>query len=779
MSILRAIRGSISCGACEKAILLSVSLICASPVGAAETQGATDQLEDIMVTARRITESAQNVPISISVVSAEDLERYSITVDRDILNKIPSVGASGYADSSYIAIRGQFGKGAVVTYQDEVPTVSEGPHATFGIGVGGPAMFYDMENVQVLKGPQGTLFGRNTTGGAILYATKKPTEDFSASVEGEFGNLNYTSVTAVLNTPLGSDNVLLRLAGTWIQRDGYTHVLSEPGHPNGIYSGNLNAWSTRATLSMKPEDGNFRNDLTLQYMVNNNNGGSDIFRAYDPNFLGGYLLYLFPKLPQLLAQQNSYGVRTQIPIGVEQTYDATYLTVTDVLNYKVSDNITLRNIANYQKFIIYSWNTDGDGTIYPIVDAAYNLLSPENLTQMSEEFQVQGKSFHDDLTWVAGAFLLDAPPPTDFYDRQSYFLGGQSITQWRSGNDSKALYAQGTYDLSTLLSGLRFTAGFRYTWDHFYDQVRNGIPAIGECPPPLQASLPGADALCTQTGEGSQSAPTWTVGFDYTIVPHTLVYVASRRGYREGGINPGSESLGFGEYGPEHVTDAEIGVKSDWSVGGVKVRTNAAAYHQWYTQIQAQELVGAPGGQFIFVTQNGPNAHISGLEFEGTVQPIKDLELAATFAYLNYDYNFTPLTPPEAASLKNSLSFDRPRYKYTFSGTYHLPIPEPLGDLSMSADWYYQSPTIFALGQASLFDQEGGYGILNLNINWDHIAGRPITASIFVNNAADKVYYMNAYAISEILGTSAINYAPPRLFGIRLKYSWGGEAGKH
>src|ERR1019366_4162645 len=120
------------------------------------------------------------------------------------------------------------------------------------------------------------------------------------------------------------------------------------------------------------------------------------------------------------------------------------------------------------------------------------------------------------------------------------------------------------------------------------------------------------------------------------IVPHTMVYVASRRGYREGGINPGSATFGFGEYGPEFVTDAEIGLKSDWSVGDARVRTNVAAYHQWYTNIQAQELVAAAvGTPFIFVTQICPRAHVSGLEFEGIVQPVKGLELGATFAYLN------------------------------------------------------------------------------------------------------------------------------------------------
>lgn len=776
MNSSRDLKWTILLGVSRGTLLLALSLPCGISAGAEDNPNArvADRLEDIVVVARRRVELAQTVPISITAISAEKLARSTIVDDADILRNIPSVGVqTTFADSTFIGIRGQEGKGKVVTYLNEVPIPSTGVNQTNGIGVGGPGMFYDMENVQVLKGPQGTLFGKNTTGGAVLFQTKMPTSKLGASVSAGYGNYNSRYVTAVLNAPLAGDALLLRVAGTVNQRDGLTHVLATPSHPNGLDLDNRDAKSFRATLTMKPSD-NFQSDLTFDYMRNKNNGSALILVAINPGLYGGLISALYPNLPSLLAQQQSLGPRTGIPISVDPGYYAKFWTATDTLKYNVTDNLTLRNIANYTQFTVYQFATNGSGTIYPIIDNN-GYVTPDVNRQISEELQVQGNSFQNKLTWTLGAFFLDQISPDIFNVQKNTVFSTPSYNEFRSGGDSKALYAQGTYDLSSLVDGLKFTAGFRYTWDSFFDSVREGLPTPDVCPPALRVTKANADALCTQTATGSFSAPTWTVGFDYQVGLHSLAYIASHRGYREGGLNPGSNTQAFGLYQPEYVTDLEIGYKSDWFIGGMPIRTNIATYRQWYRNIQAESLE-PDSTELIFVIRNGPKAVISGVEFEGTIEPAKGLDLGVNMSYLNSDYSYTGLLPSDAATLRNEILFDRPKWKYTLSSTYHLPVPGYLGDISVAGDWSYESTTGLVKAAHSLFDTQPGYGVLNLSANWNRIAGKPIQVSVYMNNALNKTYATGSYALTSLLGTSALHYGEPRMFGAQVKYSWGGEA---
>jgi iron complex outermembrane recepter protein len=773
-------------GIANRVLALSLSMIWALPreVAAASSDASAssgasstsseDRLEDIVVVARRRVELAQTVPISITAIAADKLERNDIVTDADILRNISSVGVqTTFADSTFIGIRGQEGKGKVVTYLDEVPIPSTGVNETNGIGVGGPAMFYDMENVEVLKGPQGTLFGKNTTGGAVLFQTKMPAPEFGGSISAGYGNYNSRYVTPVLNVPLVSDVLLLRVAATLTQRDGLTQVLGTPGHPNGLDLDNRNANSVRATLTAKPNE-NIQNDLMFDYMRNKNNGSALILVAINPGLLGGLIGSLYPKLPAYLAEQQSLGPRTGIPISVDPGYYARFWTGTDTFRYMVSDNLTLKNIANYTEFNVYQFATNGSGTPYPIIDNNGYITADVN-RQVSEELQLQGNSLQGKLAWTVGAFYLKQIPPSSYSIAENTVFGTPSYNEFRSGDESKALFAQGTYDLSSLIERLKFTVGARYTWDSFFDAVREGLPAPGVCPPALRATLPNADALCTQTGAGANSAPTWTLGLEYQLQPQSLAYIMSHRGYHEGGVNPGFEGQAFGLYQPEYVTDLEVGYKSDWHIGAMPIRTNVAAYNQWYTNIQAETLEPS-GVELVYIVRNGPHAIISGVEFEGDIEPLKGLTFGLTMSYLNSNYTYAGLTPADAATLQNEILFDRPRWKSTLSGTYHLPISDKLGAVGVSADWNYQSTTGLVKEIPSLFDTQPGYGVVDLSLNWNHVGGKPIEISAYTNNALNKLYATGSYALTSVLGTSALHYGEPRMFGARIKYSWGGEA---
>jgi iron complex outermembrane receptor protein len=767
---------------CVGGLLLSLAMTGVLPVAAQaqdKPQVATSGIEDIVVIARRRQENVQSVPIAITALSPQKMERLNITRDSDVYKTTPGVGGhSNFPNLTYVAIRGQDGKGAVVPYQNEVPQPSQGINDPYGVGIGGPAMFYDMESVQVLKGPQGTLFGRNTTGGAILYQTAKPKNEFGGSITLGYGNYNNKEATAVLNAPLVDDKVLLRVAGTYVNRDGYTKVLSTPKHPNGYDTQNKNAYSLRGTLTLKPND-NVQNDMIVQYMESDDHGTSSILKAINHSFAGGFIDFLFPNLQAQLNQQNALGPRTSVPLSTDPAFHDQYWNVTDIFKYDVSDNLTIRNIASYQKFKILNFATDGDGTASTICDCLGYYVNPQLVTQYTEEFQVQGKSFENKLNWTVGAFFLHSPPQSDFniqWNKFFSFDGTVTYNEYRSGDTSKAVYAQGTYDLSSVLEGLKFTAGLRYTWDHTFDSVRKNVNVIaGPCPEP--EGRPNADSTCTQTGQGSFHAPTWTIGFDYQINPNTLTYVVSRRGYRQGGLNPGSSTSAFALFQPEHVTDLEVGVKSDWSVGDAKVRTNAALFRQWYNNIQTEDLRQS-GTNLTFVFYNGPKAIIQGGEFETIVEPVQNLELTGSVAYLDQSYDYTGVTLSTVITLQNEILQNKPKWKYNLGATYHLPVDARMGDVAVSVNWNYQSTQgLVKSAPDHPWDRQPSYGLLDLNINWDDIYGSPVSGVFYMTNVLDKLYAVGSYALGPAIGISSVTYGEPRMFGFRLKYKFGSEAG--
>jgi iron complex outermembrane receptor protein len=246
----------------------------------------TNGLEEIIVTARRREENAQQVPIAITVVSAAALQANNISTVQDVQQLVPSMtvttGNVGQRDSANVAIRGQgygsiAGQPAVAMYLNEVPI----PADHDGQIAGGPGLFFDMENVQVLKGPQGTLFGRNTMGGAVLLQTARPTNEFGGQLQAGYGNYNDRELNGEINLPIIDDKLLARIAVSGQIRDGFSHVQSMPGYPNGIDLDNRDTRSVRTSLTYRPTD-SFQNDAILTYQEYTSHGSADFLTAIDP-----------------------------------------------------------------------------------------------------------------------------------------------------------------------------------------------------------------------------------------------------------------------------------------------------------------------------------------------------------------------------------------------------------------------------------------------------------------------------------------------------------------
>jgi iron complex outermembrane receptor protein len=732
-------------------------------------------LEEVIVTARRREERLQSVPIAVTTFDRTQLNDRNITSTQDLGLFVPSFvvnNNAGFAPG--FVLRGQgstLGAGpGVVAYFAEVPFIS-GQNATGAFQGGtGAGMFYDLENVQVLKGPQGTLFGRNTTGGAVLFSPQKPRNDYEGYAQLTVGDYNWHETEAALNVPLVPDRLLLRVAGDVSMRDGYTRDVG-PYFPGQDYD-NRDYWAFRLSLTARPSD-DFENTLIASslYVHQTGNGGS-LF-AVKP---GGVAAQAFPQVAAFLALQQALGPR-ETELSTPQIDKQWTYGLIDIARWDLSDTLTLKNIAGYQVDKNSTGIIDFDYSPFAIQDLSVPKGWQGASKQYSEELQLTGKALDGALQWTGGVYLeYDKPTDMPQYGVALPILTGGVyrpafiVVQGSTTQRTQAIYGQATYDLSDLwapLDGLKLTAGYRYTWDYRSDTSDIYIPtSANKCAERTGFVFPD----CGLGSSGQFHAPTWTLGLDYQAGPQTLLYVTGRRGYKSGGFNLNTpEHSTYSRFQPELVTDVEIGVKADWTLFGVKARTDIDAFHTDYTEIQRAISV-LINGLSSPVTENAAVATIEGVEFEGTILPTPRTEIALSYSYLasKYDRYFSP-TLGNLSGLQFPFT---PKNKVSLTGRYHLPIGGDLGDLSLAATYLLQS----SVNGGPDYDASNviqGYGLLNLRLDWKKIAGSGFDASLFATNAADTVYKTRVSGLYNIFGVAGAAYGEPRIFGFQLAYRFG------
>jgi iron complex outermembrane recepter protein len=740
------------------ALTLAGQALAADSDAPAANQGSA--LEEVVVTARRREENAQQVPIAITTISAAVLQDNNIATLQDVQQLVPAMtvttGNVGQRDTANVAIRGQgygsiAGQAAVAMYLNEVPI----PTDQNGLLAGGPGLFFDLENVQVLKGPQGTLFGRNTMGGAVLLQTARPTDDFGGHLQVGYGNYNDRELDAAINLPIIDDKLLVRVAINGQLRDGFSFVQSMPGYPNGLDLDNRDYRSARVSVTYRPID-IVQNDTIVTYQEYANHGSADFLTYVDPK---GLTASIYPTLLGLLAEQQALGARTHLPIDTDTNgTNGNLFALENITKVDINDQLTYKNIFGFHQ-LTFNIKGDVDGTALPIFEV---VADNYHARQITDEMQLQGKSFGGHLDWVAGAFYSTQAPPGDTYSP----LGVKvlqpegtpadvvnSESQTRLTLESKALFAQGTYAFSGVLDGLKLTGGLRNTWDDRNEETpaAPGVPAT---------ALPS-----------NSKALTWTGALDYPIAPDASAYFTSRRGYREGGASAAAinDATVLFPFGPEYVTDYEVGIKSDWKVADVPIRTNVDVYYQDYSDIQVTQIVPYPGQPAgLDITTNVGAARLWGAEYEGLVLLTKNLELGANFSYLSFKYTkFGPGV--DGATLIGEETANRIPREYGLNARYYLPVPDTLGKLSALANWHWQAHFGDFLGTSQI----PSYGLLNLSFNWDKINGSPFDAQVFCSNALNKTYISGGIGF---VGFEESTYGDPRLYGIRVNYRFGAQA---
>jgi iron complex outermembrane receptor protein len=745
-------------------------------------------LEEIVVTARRREEKAQTVPIALTSLTPERLQKQDIRSNLSLLNDVPGLNGSTGASLgvSYTFIRGVQG---VVSYFDEIPTLVTGINQSY---------FFDVSSIQVLKGPQGTLFGLSNDAGAILYEPTKPTNNYEGYVQATLGNYDRGTIEGVLNLPV-DDKLLIRVGGQFNHQDGYIHVIQ-----NDIDLLDQNYWALRGSATFRPTD-DFQNELMVNYFHSRSRPGTFVLGGVNSAVPAAFAAYGLtvsqiaaltspagsPSLSQLLAQQQRLGLYRVNALSLDPSSQSSQLNIVDKATYDLNDELQIKNIFGYQETQNSAFIQDIDGTPLALIQGNTPQPSQQSgpTVQYNEEVQLLGKAFDEKLNFVLGTFnQIGGYGASD--TRSPYGIGYQNSFGTIKGatqvNRSRtdAVYLQGTYKLDDWIEGLSVTAGGRYTWDHFYTRGdafdQNGNHIVGT------AALPSTIAQ-----SANYRSPSYTISIDYQWRPSTMFYVTNSRGYKTGGFNntPTQIFTGFALYGPEHLNNFEGGVKSDFdfqALGApdVKARVNFSGYYGVYQSIAVQTtgayaIQGAPVPQLGTPILNVGDGDIYGYDGEITVLPISSLELNANFAYTRG--RFDGFKGPNAAGngqvLIPGVNFElTPLWKFNIHGTYHLPIDESYGDVALTAAYSWtdrqaltDAPKLAPEDYLAPFDN------LDMTLEWKSIMGtQGIDGRLFVTNLLENKIAPGVLAAWEAVGLVGYQPAQPRMYGATLKYSFGG-----
>jgi iron complex outermembrane receptor protein len=827
-----------------KGLMLATSAIggaIAIPAFAQETAG-TSGSNDIIVTARRTEERLQDVPISITVMSQEAISNRNISNAGDLGSYVPSLATNANfgPERSSFSIRGFIQEGRTspsvgVYFADVVsPRANSGTTSGNGAGVGA---FFDLQSVQVLKGPQGTLFGRNTTGGDILLVPNKPTSRLEGYLEGSIGDYNMHRIQGVLNVPL-SDTFRVRGAVDWQQADGYLKNKSGIG-PSAL--GNTNYVSARLSIvgNLTPD---LENYTIARYTKSDTYGiiPKIVSSGPYPGFpLGpGLAPVLAPLAAAQIARAQARGdgfwdVENSVPDPKEIQ---TTWQVINTTTWQTSDTLTIKNIISYAEFKQdTAYSLFGDNYIYPAGYLANALFpgfpgfpagraagiqiktgpSGEYASQstFTEELQFQGKLANGRFNWQAGAYLEISKPlnfnsgyneifiectnPAAFQCSTSSFLYAFGLTNISTASikdsyNNKGLYAQATYKLSDKLS---FTGGIRYTMDRMHDQSRNintsiVSPGVAQffCQDPIRfpigtmASGPNGPECDTEM-KISSNAPTWLIDLDYKPNDDLLLYAKYARGYRQGSIISGN--FASPTFNPEKVDTYEAGAKATFH-GAVPGYFNIAAFYNNFTNQQiAANTVIAPAYQGIVapsqVIINAGTSHIWGIEADASARLFEALKLDVSYAYLNTKLVSITLPPLPVfysqlipvAEVGGPLA-QSPKNRATVTATYTLPLDESIGRISIGGTFTHTD----ANQVHTQFFAPTTYKIkaiddLNLNVDWASVGGMPVDLSFFMTNVTNLKRYIYPIATYQTTGAESVYLNQPRMWGFRLKYRFG------
>lgn len=675
----------------------------------AETAAAqeSDGLGDIVVTAQRRSERLQDVPIAVSVISGGDALEKGVTSTIDLTSAVPGLVVNYNANVGNLYLRGVGSNLPNPTDEQPTATYIDGVYIPFPQG--NFFTFYDVERIEVLKGPQGTLFGRNATGGVVQIVTREPSQDTELDAAVTYGNYDTVSLQAYGTTGLGKQAAIGISAQYDNQGKGFGRNLTL-GTP--AFQRAIDSYSVRAKLLVTPSD-TTKMLLTADYSNLLNSSGYQLL----PGVIGGDGVSTYP---------GKFNTLNNLPTGNPlEMYGFSFK-----LNQEIGD-LDFTAISGYRELT---------GIFFSDADSTPQSLSQLELREkgraFSQELQLAGST--DRLNWMVGLYYFDIFGRGLLFNRVAPVVAPLPLIGSQQEGYSLAGFAQGTLDLG---GGTSITAGARYTkeWQKFY--------------------YPARDLSSKQ----SFAKPSWRLAIDHKFSNDLMVYVSYNNSFKSGGYNLISPTLLSGtvnNFQPEVLQSFEGGLKSQ--LFGGKMRLNIAAFHYLYDDIQTALVI--PGG---VVTLNAAKAHTTGLEIDFSARPAHFVELSGAFSAMRGKYDRYPNAPSIGAdAVQRTIDASGNDLlvlpDYTATGTVTFNFPMAGGTIRPSATVSYNDG-FFWFADNRL--RSPAYTLVNARLGWTSDDER-FGVRLWAKNLTNKYYYVAR--LSRVrFGDSQVP-AAPRTYGVTL-----------
>jgi iron complex outermembrane receptor protein len=769
--------------------LVGTTLACVAPaVAAAQTPdpaAAGTQIEEVIVTAQKRAERLEDVPISITAMTGQMLEKTGVANIQDLGQISVGVQISHLATFIQPTIRGVTATLVTGGLSNNVAVYVDGFYQATPIGLNQDLV--SVSRVQVLKGPQGTLFGRNTTGGAILIDSLDPDLDkFSGRVAASYGRFNERMGQVYVTGPIVPGKLAFDLAAYKRKSNGYLKDVG--GLIPGGHVAKVDVETLRGKLLWAPTD-DFRATLILEYNDYVDPANST-FQIYDRNLVAA-------EVPGTFYATKPWETSVNFPIGTRETWRTAGLKLEYDLGWATLKSFThLHNETGHL-------DQDGDGTPVP----RSRNISYAWFNYGTQEFNLAGTS--DKLDWVLGAFAMKyltrtnanvggaVPAATPAAQGARFFSPGPTGDDYNKLRlESWAVFADGTYRITPRLAVI---AGVRYSWDQNLINV----------PRPISSANPASSSyLPNPSLKAHFSAVTPRAVLRYELAENTNVYASYAKGFKSGGYGGGVPRNAQGQPGnyplrPEKSTAYEVGLKTaqrNW-------RVSIAAYYNDYKDLQvsstAIQIVNNLPVLFQ-LQQNAASSKIKGVEFEGSWTPVENLNLRAGVGYTHarYDkfntapqfvtcpavvagvptlcldsttapptpvpagYNSTTLVTGDVSGLQMLRAPD-----WTANAGFDYTLPTSIGEVVLNGSISYQ--TSFPQSDLSLLPGTRTYRylhpsttLINAQIAWTPW-DKQLTLTLYGKNLTNEVTYN--YYLGRSFGDSRI-YGPPRTYGVRADY---------
>ncbi|GAO77474.1 TonB-dependent receptor [Sphingopyxis sp. C-1] len=715
----------------------------------AQAVGDTAAAGDIIVTAQRREQRLQDAPVAVTALGSAALDQQNVLTTRDLMQVVPSLQVSTSANA---------GGGAATFFLRGMGQLQSSNGAEPAVGVYVDDLYYpslqgaifdvvELAQVEVLRGPQGTLFGRNTIAGAIRYTTRGPdVSKFEARVTGRIGSYDRREISGSVNLPI-ADAAAVRLTAGHLERDGFVDIQSSGGKAGGSKTDLV-----RGQVRIEPTNSTYI-EASAQYSKFELDG--------IPYNIPGPMTPVAPRPgaspTQPLVYNNTVAPARGLPLYTDayrstcyycqfgtnnpEFADVRYKNALVRAGWNFADGFELKSITGWQDTFTRR-SSDQDSTPLPVNGGA---LNREKILAFSQELQLNGRLLDNRLNFVSGLFYYNERQPAMTPERPNTVLGNPVVVANIGSRylKSYAGYIDGSFEI---VDDLLLLGGIRYSKDKKRIVQTN--------------TATGAEIA---SGDRSFGSTTYRAGIQYSWTPDIMTYFNVATGFRAGGFNPFSatNTPRFQPFEPEKATSYEVGARFQFL--DRRITFNPTAFYVDWTKIQVQAIGTDEGGQVVRALQNAGAARSYGFELEWAAMVTDTLRLSGNFAYL--DVRYTDVGNATGITVESDLQ-RAPPITFSIAAAHTLKLDSG-AKLVASVNFSFNDEQRSTATDADTLILDA-YGLVNARIEYTDPSGRYSIAP-YVTNLFDKKYAVGGVNFYANVGAARYDLGRPREFGVTLR----------